>query len=960
MASPLARWLATLDAAVLADILVRRPEAANPPPADLAELAARLQDGHSVDAVLATLPLPAVQLIEVAAALGGPSVSRDELAAAVGRTAEDPDVEAALHVLAQRALVWPDEDGRLRMAGVLWSAFASPLGLGPPARLVLEAAPSAELRDIARRLGLSADRPRAVVAEAVRRWLSDADAVRAVVAAAPAATRELLHEVAFHGSLVEAPQLFSPVGRRSSPELSWAVERGLLVWDGWQHAEMPHEVGLALRGPGWHAPFDPHPPEPELLNVDPDAVAREAAAAAAAAVAHVSAILDSCAGTPLALLKAGGVGARELRRLEKATGADPFALPLFIEVAFAAGLLAIAGDAVLPTEAFDGWRASEPADRLVPLLTAWRRMTNTPLMPLMPPVLGGPVAPLRREPRTADVRDLRPDLLRILDELPAATALADPVAALPLLRWRVPLLVEADELGEVQVDAAWLEAALLGVVAHGALSPLGRALTDEGALSAAAATLLPPSVGEALFQADLTAIVPGTPAAALAELLDAAADRESHGSAGTWRFGAASVRRAFDGGYAAEELLAQLRKVAVGGHLPQPLEYLIGDIARSHGAVRVRAVGCVLHASDPALLAEIAGTRALRPLRLTLLAPTVLASTGSVRDTLAALREAGFAPVREDAEGMAIVERAPVHRAPPHRRSGPTAAAARGAGSARRSVPSRSAGPAGSVASPGSAGPAGSVAPSGSAGSSRSAGSAGSPGAPDSRASTAGSTGAPTSRASTGSTMATGGAAGSARSPGSGPSSGRPPDAGGRASGAGSARRSARRPGEPRELAATLLASSRAEREPAPGLAPVIMLRPGTGLVPGAPPSAGSARGDKSSAPDPRPSGAATPANRRPAPPPSRASGNEVSAADAARAVTTHAGHLDHPEQVALATAITRGTPIRIEYTTASGRSSSRTIEPLDLDDHLLIAWCHLRDGERAFALDRIDAVHPA
>jgi predicted DNA-binding transcriptional regulator YafY len=138
------------------------------------------------------------------------------------------------------------------------------------------------------------------------------------------------------------------------------------------------------------------------------------------------------------------------------------------------------------------------------------------------------------------------------------------------------------------------------------------------------------------------------------------------------------------------------------------------------------------------------------------------------------------------------------------------------------------------------------------------------------------------------------------------------------------------------------------------------MLRPGTGLVPGAPPSAGSGRGDKSSAPDPRSSGAATPANRRPAPPPSRASGNEVSAADAARAVTTHAGHLDHPEQVALATAITRGTPIRIEYTTASGRSSSRTIEPLDLDDHLLIAWCHLRDGERAFALDRIDAVHPA
>jgi predicted DNA-binding transcriptional regulator YafY len=76
--------------------------------------------------------------------------------------------------------------------------------------------------------------------------------------------------------------------------------------------------------------------------------------------------------------------------------------------------------------------------------------------------------------------------------------------------------------------------------------------------------------------------------------------------------------------------------------------------------------------------------------------------------------------------------------------------------------------------------------------------------------------------------------------------------------------------------------------------------------------------------------------------------------------VTSHAAQLDHTEQVALATAITRGTPIRIEYTTAGGRSSARTVEPLDLEDHLLIAWCHLRDDERAFALDRIDAVGPA
>ncbi|HEY3009891.1 MAG TPA: helicase C-terminal domain-containing protein [Micromonosporaceae bacterium] len=861
MASPLARWLATLDAAGLAEVLVRRPDAASPPPGSLGELAARLQEAHSVDAVLATLPLPAVQLVEAAQALGGPAIMRQALAEAVGRTADDPDLEAALHVLAQRALVWPDAEGRLRMAGALWSAFERPLGLGPPAELLLDAAPSAEIRDIARRLGLTADRTRGAVVEAVRRWLSDADAVRAVVAEAPAATRALLREMALHGPTMEAPQLFSPVGRRSTPELTWAVERGLLVWDGWQHAQMPYEVGLALRGADWHAPFDPRPPAMEPLEVDPAAVAQEAAAAAASAVAHLSALLDSCAGTPIALLKAGGVGARELRRLEKATGADEAVLRLLIEVAHAAGLLAVSGEVVLPTEAYDDWRAAEPADRLVPLLGAWRRL---PTSTLMAPVLGGPTAPLRRESVGASP-DLRPHLLRLLDELPEGTALATPAAAVALLRWRAPLLVEADELGEMQADAAWHEAGLLGVVAHGALSPLGRALHDEAALRAAAAELLPDSVGEALFQADLTAVVPGSPAASLAALLDSAADRESGGTAATWRFGSASVRRALDGGYAVAELLAQLRKVAVGGTLPQPLEYLIADVARRHGAVRVRPVGCVLRAEDPALLAEIAGMRALRPLRLTLLAPTVLASAGSVKDTLAALRTAGFAPVREDADGAAVLERAPVHRAPPqrrHGRTGPTAdARAATPGVATRRVPSRP--------------------------------------APDSR-----------------------------------------------------------------ELAEALLSAAR--RPPAPlerGLAPVIMLRPvpaGVMSPSGAmapahavsPTTAGSGNTPRAAATvrTDRVAGA-----RRTA----AADADLIDPAAAAAAVATHAGHLGPALQALLANAIAHGSAVRIRYTDSGGRTSNRVIEPLELDDHLLIAWCRMRADDRAFALDRIDAVWP-
>jgi hypothetical protein len=120
------------------------------------------------------------------------------------------------------------------------------------------------------------------------------------------------------------------------------------------------------------------------------------------------------------------------------------------------------------------------------------------------------------------------------------------------------------------------------------------------------------------------------------------------------------------------DLLERLRAVAVGATLPQPLEYLVGDVARRHGAVRVRTVGCVVHSDDTALLAELAAGRSLAALGLTVLAPTVLTSTASPAQTLAALRKAGYAPLSEDASGTVRIERPPRRRLDAPVRSGVT------------------------------------------------------------------------------------------------------------------------------------------------------------------------------------------------------------------------------------------------------------------------------------------------
>jgi hypothetical protein len=647
VASSLTQWLASLPAERLAKLLARRPEALAPPvPLNLSEVAHRLQSRVGVAGALQAAPLPAVQVLEAVRAFD--CADRASLAQVLGLPLDDLD--APMAVLAEAALAW-EVDGRIELPGPLRDGLRHPLGLGPPVRLLLEPLAATELRAIAGALGLPNKPRKQEVLQAICAVLEDGAAVRALVAAAPAATRKLLGNAAWHGPVITVRVV------PRSPELDWAVHRGLLLSDGWQHAAMPREVGLALRGPDWRPPFTPRPPRLRQVEVDPDAVEHEASAAVVAAVDAVSALLAAIGQTPVAVRKAGGIGTREQRRLAKAIGAQESTVRLWLELAYTAGLIAPSGDSVLLTQAYDEWLGGEPGDRLVPLLAAWW------LMPAVPLQEGS--VPLVREMTGRLGGELRQKLLQSVTDLPAGQRLVDETELGAVLHWRLPLLIQAFAEPDEYIRPLWTEAGLLGVVAHNAPTELAAALVagDPEALRAAAHKLLADAVPEAIFQADLTAVVPGIPAGALADLLDSVADRESRGTASTWRFCAASVRRALDRGHRAGELTERLRAVAVGGALPQALEYLLTDVARGHGRVRVRQVSCVVRADDPALLAEIAATRALSRLGLSVLAPTVLGSASPVDETLAALRAAGYAPVGEDSDGAPKLERVTGHRA---------------------------------------------------------------------------------------------------------------------------------------------------------------------------------------------------------------------------------------------------------------------------------------------------------
>ncbi|MFF4698337.1 helicase C-terminal domain-containing protein [Streptomyces chattanoogensis] len=650
--SALTRWLRTLAAGRLQEVLDTRPDSAcAPEPLTLGELADRLQRPGSVARALARVPLPCLQAAEALAALGAPA-PREDLERLLGTDAAGLD--PVLDTLGAHALVWPGPGGELQMAAALRDVWEAPLGLGPGLAELLAGRTSDELRKTATTLGLRPGARKQDRLDAVLAHHRDPGRLRALIDSAPPAARELLRrrdrpEPAFLG--------FGSV--TSDPAERWLVERALLVGRAWspEPARVPAEVTRAVRGPGWHAPFEPAPAGPPLVSLTTAEVEREASAAASAFIGQAGALLAACAARPPATLKSGGVGARELARLGKtARCADPV-VRLVLETAYAAGLLACESTALPVTEAYDDWAGQEPAERFAALLGAWWLLGLTPSGSRDE---DGKVLPaVARGPACAGCRSARRGLVTAAAGLPGSHGVRNPADLGPLVAWHRPF---ADELPQDSTPFATLvrEAELLGVLARGALSPFGAALLhrsdDPELLHTHARRLLPPAASKARIGGDLTAVATGTPAGRLSSLLDSLADRETQGTASVWRFGPSSLRRALDAGRTPEGIEADLLEICEGP-LPQPLLYLIADVARRHGRIRLASAACVLHSDDTALLAEISAHRKLSRLGLRGIAPTVLLCRTALPEALAALRAEGYAPVAEEDDGALRLER---------------------------------------------------------------------------------------------------------------------------------------------------------------------------------------------------------------------------------------------------------------------------------------------------------------
>ena len=628
----------------LVRLLQLRPDLASPSPGTLYSLAARATNSHSMTRAMAGLDSSQLQVLEsvvvlatlheqvtsdlvCVAILGAPS-SSDAPGPDQGTDTQDPRerqtiLDAIAH-LSDLALLWAPEPEILRGAAGIEEAFDRfPAGFGP---LGVHPTPALPLPTTA-----------PVQASAI---------LQAMLWGPPV-------------GLVPA-NLFDQQNSHAEPATSgalrWLLTHHYLELIDPTHVSLPRQVAYGLRQYRTHRGLATPPAVTSATGfvADPQ-IQTESASAAADLVRQVAELISAWEAEPSPALRSGGLPVREVKQLSNALDLTAAQLQMISEFALAAKLVRASDSAAqvfAPTVQVDAWLQKDLTARWEQLVLAWLNSSRMTWQIGQLDDRAQTIAALHPANHQTGVVRLRAAVLKVLANHPGQSLSAAEVSE--HLAWQTPRALPPMDW----VAGILAEAAALGVTGAGALLPgllvpaesgTGWAFSPAKALGAA----LPEPVQEIFIQGDLTAMVPGWPVAALDALLSECAQVESRGGALTVRFTPASITKAFDSGRSAQGLLQELQMYSLTP-IPQPLEYLILDVARNHGRVRVGSVSTYIRISDPVIMASVLGSPAFAAAGVFALGSDVLGATADVSTVLALLREAKLAPAVEDHTGQII------------------------------------------------------------------------------------------------------------------------------------------------------------------------------------------------------------------------------------------------------------------------------------------------------------------
>ena len=608
-----ADYLRGLDDAALISMFSHRPDLVTPVPPDMASLAVRASSAPSLARAVDALNKWQLQVLEVCAILAEPFSEKDVTALT------EKSALFILPGLIERGLLYADKDG-LRTPTTLKEVLGNEIaGLGPASMSKLK--------------------------------LKKLDEV-------PAPSKKVLDAMVWgppRGSITDI--------KKPSAGVAWLLEEGFLIPFNQQTVVLPREVAIYLRGNTVHRELETSQPSVTGSKRDMRNVQLAAIANITTFLRWTEEVLNFWAQEPATALRSGGLGVRDLKDLSLHLGVDESCTAFVAEVAYLSGLLTIdPDDKILPTHQFDIWLTQNASSKWQLLASAW--LSTSRVSGLVGKEGSKNVAPLGPELDRSSAATTRGLVLTLLQENSQVAVDIDSLFA--AATWLAP----AKRAGGLQKDYiiwAMREAEWLGITGQGVLSSYGADFL-EGGDSSSVDSDLPKAVDHILIQSDNTAIAPGPLEHEVAQELALIADVESRGGATVFRFSEGSIRRGLDHGRTGEEISKFLAKTSKTP-MPQPLEYLIADVAKKHGKLRVGNTASFIRCEDSSLITQILGDKRLDVLGLRKIAPEVLICGHDAAEAMNILRSCGYLPAAEDSRGLLLsgprIQRAQTKARPP-------------------------------------------------------------------------------------------------------------------------------------------------------------------------------------------------------------------------------------------------------------------------------------------------------
>ena len=591
-------YLRSVDDAALLNLFTARPDLVTPVPPDIASLAVRACSAPSLARAIDSLNYWQFQVLEAAASLNEPFSEKNVI------SLTEKEAKSALEHLVTIGLIYPSDDG-LRLPTQLRDVIGTePAGLGPASLAKLK--------------------------------LSELDD-------APIDAKKVLERLVWGPPRGSVGDIKNP-----GPGVNWLLDKKFLVPLDQRTVVLPREVAIALRGGKIHKERFIKQPELKGARRDDRQVNLAAIANVSTVLRWVEELLNFWADEPADALRAGGLGVRDLKIVSTHLGVDESCTAFVAELAYLASLISFdADDRILPSNKFDIWLMQTPADRWQLLASQW--LITSRVSGLVGRVEAKNVAALGPELDRVNAARVRALTLELLRENQGIAP--DWNSFKEVLTWRAPVRRNSS-LQEELAEWTLREAEWLGITGQGAISKFGDQFLSGDDLSSINEDL-PKTVDHILIQSDNTAIAPGPLEHEISQALAMMAEIESRGGATVYRFTESTIRRALDHGKTGDEIKTFLVKTSKTP-MPQPLEYLIADVAKKHGKLRVGNTSSFIRCEDTALISQIMNDKKLEILALRRIAPEVVICDMDATDAMRVLRECGYLPAGESANGMIL------------------------------------------------------------------------------------------------------------------------------------------------------------------------------------------------------------------------------------------------------------------------------------------------------------------